>query len=624
MTATGLAQTGPISEGSLPQGADARIGMRLEAGSCYTIVALGSTQVRDLDVQVLDETGEEIGRDATHDRQAAAQACPEQSGEYQVVVAMAGGHGSYMLTAWSGAPRRGATASTAGGPTGRGSCEEPLALEIGQPTDGSTSQGQARMNGSCVSGGAPEQVYRFTLEQRSQFSAVLQSTYDGALYLQRSCGQQQSEITCNDDNPNTRRSQIDATLEAGTYFLVVDGYGSDAGNYDLIVSTNPLQPIADVCRAAPPLSVGQPVTGTTQGQANQFSATCAGGARSPDRVYRMQVAARSRVRIRQQSDHDGAVYIRRTCADPTTEVACNDDFRDQRHSLVTAVLDPGRYFVFTDGFSSNNAGNYMIHTELAPAAGGGATADACAGPGTANPGQAIEIDTFQAQDDASGTCGGQGAPDVVYSVNVRSRSRLRATLEDSEILGAMYVQRTCGDASTEVACTAVTHGVRSGALDTVLQAGQYFLVVDGQRADTFGSARLTVQLDDLAALERTCRAAPLLRRGRTTSGSTLGSSDRFQASCAGGAQSNDQVYRIRLRRRSRVRVRMSSAYDGALHLRRDCTDPSTEIACNDDENDNRHSFIESTLDAGMYYLIVDGFRSSNNGTYDINLEVSAP
>jgi hypothetical protein len=66
---------------------------------------------------------------------------------------------------------------------------------------------------------------------------------------------------------------------------------------------------------------------------------------------------------------------------------------------------------------------------------------------------------------------------------------------------------------------------------------------------------------------------------------------------------------------------MSSTYDGALHLRRDCADASTELACNDDQNDNRHSQIEGTYDRGTYYVIVDGFQTGNVGSYSLELTV---
>ena len=621
MTAMGMAQTGSISEGSLSEGQEARIAMELTGGACYTFVALGDSQVQNINVRVVDADGDLVAEDVTHDRQAAIQACPDTSGTYQVAVSMAAGQGGYIVTSWSGSVR-GQGPTVAVGGSGRGSCQDPLALEIGEPTHGDSRQGAANLNGSCVSGGAPEHVYRFEVRDRSQFQAVLQSTYDGALYLQSSCGQQYSEIACNDDDPDTSRSQVDATLEPGTYFLIVDGYSTEGGDYEIVATTQPLQPVEDICRNAPVLAVGQPVTGSTQGQANQFTATCAGGARSGDRVYRLDLGSRSRVRIRQQSDHDGVVYLRRSCTDATTEVACNDDFLDQRHSLVATLLDQGQYYVFTDGFSTGNAGVFTLNVELTGDSGTGVTGDACGDAGSFTPGTTFEADTFQARDDLTGTCGGQGSADLAYRFDVRSRSRIRTVFEDSEFTGALYLQRTCGDASSEVTCAAVMPGAQSGVVDTTLQPGTYFLVVDGSGPEAFGVAHLNVQLDDLAGLERSCRTAPMLQADRTTHGTTANTTDRFQATCAGGARSNDMLYRFRVQRRSTVRVRMSSDYDGALYIRRDCADQASEVICNDDDTDNRHAMVETELDPGNYFLIVDGFSSGNNGTFDINLEMT--
>ncbi|MEM9195232.1 MAG: hypothetical protein AAGF12_39030 [Myxococcota bacterium] len=633
LSATGLAQTGAISEGSLPEGADATIPMRLRAGTCYTFVALGSTSVDNIDVRVTDGGGEEIARDTTMDRQAAAQACPERDAEYLVIITMGEGQGSYTVSSWSGQVGAGGRSSAVAGGL-EGSCSNPLALEAGAAVSGSTVGGSASMTGRCLEGEAPERVYTLEVAQRAQLSAVLRSGYDGALYLQRQCGQPGTEVACNDDNPDTSRSQIDTTLEPGTYYLVVDGYGTEAGEYDLIASLTPLAPVAEICRDATELTLGQAATGSTAGRANYFQATCAEGARSPDQVYRMEVSSRSRVRIRQQSDHDGALYIRSTCDDPTSEVVCNDDYRDPQHSSVTTILAPGRYYVFSDGFQSGSAGNYSITAEATADSGGGTAGDVCGSPETATPNQELVADTFDARDDLAGSCGGRGGGDVVYALDLRNRSRVRAVAQASEFAGVMYLQSTCGDQNTEVQCIGVNAGTapRGPAappggvpgIDQVLNPGRYFLVLDGQRPDAFGELRLDLQVDDLVALERSCRSAPLIRPGQVINGTTVGGSDRFQATCAGGASSNDIVYRLRLARRQIVRASLSSDYDSSIHLRRDCTDASTELACNDDHNDNRHAFIETTLDRGTYFLVVDGYASGNEGTFTLDVQTSNP
>ena len=60
--------------------------------------------------------------------------------------------------------------------------------------------------------------------------------YDGTLHLHDApcLG---AERACNDDFGGTSHSQIEATLAAGTYYLVVDGYWVDnEGSYELEVT----------------------------------------------------------------------------------------------------------------------------------------------------------------------------------------------------------------------------------------------------------------------------------------------------------------------------------------------------------------------------------------------------
>lgn len=658
MAAMGLAQTGSINEGSLPEAANAPITQHLEAGQCYTYVALGGSGVDDIDIRILDDSGTEIGRDGTRDRQAAAQACPDTTGDYQVIVEMREGDGEYTVTAWSGAPRAaGSVASGSGAGGGQASCTRPLPLDIGRQVHGNTSTGTNSLAGSCAGGESPEHVYLLRIDQRLQVTAVLTSSFDGALYLQRTCGEMDSELACNDDSPDTSRSQVASTLDPGTYYLVVDGY-SGAGEYDLVVSTTQPQPISAICGDAPVLTAGQAITGTTVGQADSFSATCGNSAHGSDRVYRLDVAARSRVRIHQQSDEDGVLYLRSQCADATTELVCNDDFRDQQHSLVSTVLDPGSYFVYTDGFSAGASGGYSIQADVAPESGGGAANDACGSAAPLTAGAPTPVDTFTATDDLAGSCGGTGSPDVVYRIDATGRSRVRVTFADPEFAGVAYLRRACADTATEVACTVIPGGnggsvppptpvpapivavppggartgptpptprvQTPGMLEAIVTPGTYYLIVDGVSATEFGSVRATVAVDDIAAMERTCRQAPQLRPGNSVTGNTANGSDSMHASCAGGAESNDQLYRLTLRNRSTVRLTLSATFDAALYIRRDCLEQSTEVACNDDSSDNRHSFIEQTLDAGTYYVVVDGFRTGNNGDFTLDVAVGAP
>lgn len=228
------------------------------------------------------------------------------------------------------------------------------------------------------------------------------------LYLLRTCGDIESEVACNDDEEpgQSARSQLDVTLTPGIYFLVVDGYASEAGEYQFIVSTTELTDLTAVCESAPELVPGQPISGTTRGSGNYFQASCAGGARAPDRVHRLDVTQRSRLRVRQESEFDGALHLRATCDDPTTELACNDDFRDAQHSVLTKVVAPGRYYVITDGFSGQGPvgqGKYELEIDLTSVVGVGVDGHGCDDALPLGADAVVGLDTFGARDDGKGS-----------------------------------------------------------------------------------------------------------------------------------------------------------------------------------------------------------------------------
>src|SRR5690606_4375828 len=121
--------------------------------------------VDDLDLSVVDARNEALARDRNADRQAAVHFCPRRSGDYQLVVHMAAGHGSYAASMWQGGdvgPSRVAIASAGGS-----SCDQPLDLPIGEPVHGSTRSATSTLTPPCAQGNAPDVVYRLVIEQRS-------------------------------------------------------------------------------------------------------------------------------------------------------------------------------------------------------------------------------------------------------------------------------------------------------------------------------------------------------------------------------------------------------------------------------------------------------------------------
>ena len=100
------------------------------------------------------------------------------------------------------------------------------------------------------------------------------------------------------------------------------------------------------------------------------------------------------------------------------------------------------------------------------------------------------------------------------------------------------------------------------------------------------------------------------------------------ATCAGredAQASADRVFRFDLKQRTRIQLLLSTTtHDGVLVLRKSCIDPpkqraprAAEVTCNDNFQDNRHSKIESTLEPGTYFVVVEGASGKNEGPFTL-------
>ncbi len=135
----------------------------------------------------------------------------------------------------------------------------------------------------------------------------------------------------------------------------------------------------------------------------------------------------------------------------------------------------------------------------------------------------------------------------------------------------------------------------------------------------------------------TCRSPlPLLADNvpvigdHTIEGDSSGGIHQVVPSCNSTSTAVETVYTFTLTERLGLEAR-SSGYDTVLHLRKkrtadgvaDCLDdtPAKTVACSDDSSPpgNYGSRITVALDPGTYYLIVDGFDSSQSGPFTLHV-----
>jgi hypothetical protein len=100
---------------------------------------------------------------------------------------------------------------------------------------------------SCGAGSrGPEQVVVLTLAERSDVTLRVENNdYDTVLFVRRACDDAATEVGCNDDF-NGLASGLDLQgLEAGDYFVFLDGYDRGAGGADVVIRVTPTPPNGD-------------------------------------------------------------------------------------------------------------------------------------------------------------------------------------------------------------------------------------------------------------------------------------------------------------------------------------------------------------------------------------------
>jgi hypothetical protein len=86
---------------------------------------------------------------------------------------------------------------------------------------------------------------------------------------------------------------------------------------------------------------------------------------SPDLVYVVVPGADGTLVLSLASEWDGGVYVRTTCDDPATELACTDQLGDNATEVLQLPVSGGTtYYVYVDGYTSDSYGPYELTSEL--------------------------------------------------------------------------------------------------------------------------------------------------------------------------------------------------------------------------------------------------------------------
>jgi hypothetical protein len=268
---------------------------------------------------------------------------------------------------------------------------------------------------------------------------VVETSGDGGdpyLFARRDCEDEATEIDCDDDGGDGLDSRIEMTgLARGTYFVFVDGSRDGALAADVTITSN--------------------VTECSD-----------------------------------EADNDGDERV--DLFDP----GCSGP-RD------TSEADPAQAPVCANGEDDDGDGriDYPADPECS-AAGGSAEVARCDAAEVVELGQAggrLSLNTTGAGDNYEGdACGSTGAPERVVALTLRVPSRVALETDDSDDDTILYVRTDCDDIGTELDCDDDGAGNRLSRLEfDRLEAGTYFVFVDGFNDDDFGPVDLVATVTAL-------------------------------------------------------------------------------------------------------------------------------
>jgi hypothetical protein len=624
MRAVGYVPHGTLSQGAIERGQVRSHPVELRAGRCYRLLALGEDGWLDLEAALYTPAGRRAQESLTSGGSASLEYCASESGVFRFVVSSRAGAGSYLASAWE------RDEVTSGENATRGTCVNPVRIALGERLRGSLARAIDNAAGRCAAGRNPDVAHLLEIERRQRVVLVATGSQPRAVYLRRSCAGAGAgtetfggtTLACAVSR-GADPARLDLTLEPGSYFVFVEALGDGPrGAYELATNEGESAQASDVCARATPLTLGSVTRGSTSRATDVLHGSCASsGFPGPDVTYAMEVPERLRVRVSVEADGawDTGVYLRASCVDPESERACNDDADDRFHAVITQNLDPGRYAVTVDGFSTDARGPFSLAVESSPLDGAGISGDACTDAASITVGGRADGDTFAARDDVALSCGGRG-PDQLFRFTLARRALVRATLAERGIgaspdVGLGFV-RGCepagrGGAVGESACA------RTGSIDAILPAGVHYLVVDGATREAYGRFSVALASQDPEPVEAACRASVPLRIGGSVSGMTAGQPDRLHASCGRGGRSGDATHTLSIPREGRVTLELRArSFDGVLSLRRACERETTELGCS---AESEQGVVRLALDVapGDYTVVVDGFDRNNTGAYEL-------
>jgi len=440
-----------------------------------------------------------------------------------------------------------------------GTCDTPGTITRFGTFNGSTENGQSILrNASCGAGGnGRESVYTLLFERETTVCLNLDgSAYDTVLHVRTECGNPAQEVACNDNDEQAggRTSALTMVAEANTvYYVIVDGFGIAKGQFSLSVSNG-------VCGVEP-----QRCAADNDCEGGQICALnqCIPGIECEDEEDC------------EEEEVCGAGYCRPNiepgAACLEENVVLLDGFGVHRGNTIGHPMD----LTPTEACSSSIASPEVAHVMVLDEPG-----LVCATTSGSDFDTVLSVRADDCFDGREAVCN----DDVNREFDLQSRVEFRGQA------GVPY------------------YFIVDGYDDGLINAGDYALTV------TPGGCR---DAPPVCELENNCPGncdePALIEQFGEFDGTTDGAGSNLGIATCESPAGSEAVYLLDLGYDGTTCLSTygsDAGLDTVLHVRSQCDEINSELACNDDfDGVNIHSELELEASAGdSYYVIVDTLR----------------
>ncbi len=244
-------------------------------------------------------------------------------------------------------------------------CSNAYAIACGDSVTGETLT-------ATNSGGnaAPDVFYKFTgtgTPQLVTVSLCAATDYDSYLRVFDDCDLA-NELAGNDDFCGLQSEVTFQSDGTSTYYIMVEGFGSNAGNFSLDVTC--MDPLPnDGCEGAIAVSCGDSVSGSTVGATIDNAATCGTSITSPGVWYKLEdnsgLAGDITLSLCNGTDYDSKISVYSGSCAALVCVDGNDDACGLQSEISFATDGNTTYYILIHGFGGAT-GNFTLDVTCTP------------------------------------------------------------------------------------------------------------------------------------------------------------------------------------------------------------------------------------------------------------------